>query len=371
MIRIREHGRIDMQLATAIFGVSLFGLLMLYSASSDLSRKLTGNPNNSTHFLILQLLSFIVGFILWIIVQQVDYHRYTKSSTFWMVITLVLLLSVTIFSKGTVNGANRWISIAGQTFQPSEFAKLSFILFLGTWFSEKQHNLSEWKKGFVPFLVIILIVSALMMMQKDLGTLGVMLAVAFSMYIVSGARFGFVGAALAALGGIGIVAIKIEPYRVQRLLAFVNGDSSSQGIGYHITQAKIAIGLGGWFGQGFLQGTQKKGFLPEGHTDSIFAVIVEELGFLRASVLVIAFAFIAVRGMRVAKYAPDQLGTLIATGITVWFVSQAAINIAAMVSLIPLTGVPLPFISYGRTAIIALCLATGVLLNISRYLRTD
>jgi len=369
--RLKDYGRIDMQLAAAIFGLAVFGLLMLYSASAELSRVRTGDSTNSTHFLILQLVSFGLGLAGWIVLQQIDYRVYKRYQAVWLIATLVLLLSVFIFSKGEVNGAHRWVSIAGQSFQPSEIAKITFILYLAGWFSAKSKDTADWMRGFAPFLAIILVLSLLMLKQRDLGSLAVMLSVALAMYIVAGARLRQIGAFFGSLVVLAGAAIKVEPYRMQRLLAFLHADTSPQGAGYHITQAKIAIGLGGWWGKGFLQGAQKRGFLPEGHTDSIFAIIVEELGFIRASLVVAVYGFIAMRGMRIARNAPDQFGSLVAIGITVWFISQALINIAAMVSLIPLTGVPLPFISYGRTSLVALFMATGILLNISRYSRHD
>lgn len=367
MIKVPGYRRqIDTSLAVAIFGLSVFGLLMLYSASAELSRRSHG-ANDSTYYLVSQFIPFVFGLVLWVVLQQIDYHRYAKWKTFWMVATGILLLSVMVFSKGAINGAHRWVSIGGQSFQPSEFVKLTFIMFLACWFSESHKDIADWKRGFVPFMAVIFGISGFMLWQHDLGTLSVMLSVSLGMYLMSGARLGQVLALAGSMLGLGFLAIKIEPYRMQRIFAFLNADSSSQGAGYQIIQARISIGLGGWWGRGFLQGIQKKGFLPEAHTDSIFAVIVEELGFFRSILVVLVYAFIAVRGFRIAKYAPDHFGSLLAVGITIWFTSQALINMAAMVSLIPLTGVPLPFISYGRTAMIALLMATGILLNISRF----
>lgn len=365
-MRFRDKGRIDMQLAVAIFGLSVFGLLMLYSASAELSRVYTDNANNSTHYLYLQMVSYGLGLVAWLVVQQIDYHRYQKYSTAWLLITLILLVSVFLLSKGETKGAHRWVSIAGQTFQPSEFAKLSFIMFLASWFSQKRELFRTWK-GFALFMLAIGSMGALMLAQKDLGSLGIMMIIALAMYVCVGARALQVSGVIASLIAMVVMAVKIAPYRIQRLTSFLNADSSPTGAGYHTIQAKIAIGLGGLWGKGFLRGVQKRGFLPEGHTDSIFAIIVEELGFLRSGLLIGVYGFIATRGARIAKYAPDSFGSLIAIGITVWFVGQALINIGSMTSLIPMTGVPLPFVSYGRSAMVALFMATGVILNVSRF----
>jgi len=369
-MKIKNLRRIDTSLATAIFGLSVFGLLMLFSASAELSRTRTGDPNNSTYFLILQLISFGIGLVLWVVLQNIDYKIYAKWKLWWLAATFVLLLSVFIFSKGQINGANRWVGLGGLSLQPSEIAKLTFILFLGSWFADSHHNVADWKKGFVPFVAIILALSGLMLLQHDLGTLSVMMAIALVMYVVSGARVSQIGATIVGLIALAWAAIKIEPYRMKRLLTFLNSNDTT-GANYHISQAKISIGLGGWWGKGFLQGVQKKGFLPEAHTDSIFAVVVEELGFMRAILLILVYLFIAIRGLRIARFAPDSFGSLVAIGITTWFTAQTLINISAMVSLIPLTGVPLPFVSYGRTALVALFMATGILLNISRVAKPN
>jgi cell division protein FtsW len=367
-MRLRDRGRIDVQLATAIFGLAVFGLLMLYSASADLSRVATGSATNSTYYLILQLEAFGVGMVAWILLQLVDYHKYQKWMWWWFGVTAILLISVIFISKGEVNGAHRWISVFGQTFQPSEISKLTLILFLASWFSRQQSRVTSWTTGLLPFLLIIGAISALMLKQRDLGSLGVLVCIAVAMYVVAGAKLSQISTVILAMCAVVVTAIKIAPYRLARITAFLNPDAATLGTGYHISQAKISIGLGGLWGKGFLQGVQKQGFLPEAHTDSIFAVVVEELGFLRASLVVLVFGFIGLRGLRVAKYAPDMFGTLLAVGITTWFVSQALINMSAMVSLVPLTGVPLPFISFGRSALVAAFMATGVLLNISRHM---
>ena len=359
-----------MQLAIAIFGLSIFGLLMLYSASAELSRVNTQNANISTHYLYLQLISFVIGIVAWLVIQQIDYRRYQKYLTSWVILTLILLISVFLLSKGEIKGAHRWISIAGQTLQPSEFAKLSFIMFLASWFSQKREVLHTWK-GFAWFMITLGVTSVLMLAQHDLGTLSIMMVVGLAMYVCAGAKTAHIVSVVVGLGVMVATAIKIAPYRVARLTSFLNAESSPTGAGYHAIQAKIAIGLGGLWGKGFLRGVQKKGFLPEGHTDSIFAIIVEELGFIRSSSLILVYAFIAIRGVRIAKYAPDSFGSLLAIGITVWFVGQALINIGSMTSLIPMTGVPLPFISYGRSAMVALFMATGVLLNVSRFVEKE
>ena len=224
-MRLRDYHKIDTGLAITIFGLSLFGLLMLYSASAELSRVRTGDATNSTHYLILQIISFIIGLILWLILQQVDYRRYRPLTKWWLLVTFILLISVSFFSKGEVNGAHRWVSILGQTFQPSELAKLSFILFLAGWFSQKERDWHSWQKGLAPFLIIIIVMSALMLKQRDLGTLGVMVTIALAMYAMSGAKLAYIGATIGSLLAIGWVAIVAAPYRLQRFLSFFSTDN--------------------------------------------------------------------------------------------------------------------------------------------------
>ena len=205
-----------------------------------------------------------------------------------------------------------------------------------------------------------------MLVQKDLGTLAIIVCIVASMLTIAGAPL----YQLAAGGGLTAfllwLAIKIEPYRLERFLTFLNPESNSLGAGYHIKNALIAIGSGGLLGLGFGQSKQKYLYLPEAHTDSIFAIISEELGFLRAAVIIIVFAFIAIRGFRIAANAPDTFSRLVAGGITTWFLAQMFINIGAMLSILPLTGVPLPFVSYGGSSLVILLAAVGVLVNISK-----
>lgn len=344
-----------------VFALIAFGLIMIYSVSKYLSLQVT-NQSSDKYYLVRQLVSLGIGVVAWIICQSIDYRYWQKhtSTMFW--ITIILLASVFLFRA---QSGSRWINLFGVGFQPSEFAKLSMIIYLSGWLSSKKQT-GDINKSFLPFLAFVGGVSLLMLVQKDLGTLSVILIIAASIFFAAGAKL----QNLAVAGSLGVflvwLAIKIEPYRMQRLTAFFNPSSGSLSTSYHIRNALIAIGSGGLWGLGFGQSRQKYLYLPEAQTDSIFPIIAEELGFLRAGAVILVYALIAYRGYSIARRAPDSFSSLVAVGITTWIIWQTFINLAAMMALLPLTGVPLPFISYGGTSLIAFLAAIGILLNISK-----
>lgn len=352
----------DYLLAILVFGLIAFGLVMIYSVSKYLSLQIT-HQETDKYFLIRQLISLGVGVFVWIVFQSIDYRFWQKQATIMLIITLILLCSVFIF-RDAAGGASRWVNLFGIGFQPSEFAKFSMILYLAGWLSSKQQE--DINKSFVPFLIFVGAVSILMLLQKDLGTLSVILVIAAVIFLTAGAKL----YNLAIGGALGVfliwLAIKIEPYRMQRLEAFLSPGSQGLSTSYHIRNALIAIGSGSWFGLGFGQSRQKYLFLPEAQTDSIFPIIVEELGFLRSGAVILIYTLIAYRGYSIARRAPDTFSRLVAVGITTWIIWQTFVNLAAMLGLMPLTGVPLPFISYGGTSLVAFLAAVGVLLNISK-----
>jgi len=360
----RQHS--DYWLSLAIFGLIVFGLIMIYSVSKYYSLETTDGATDK-YFLQKQLLMVMIGLVGWVVVQAFDYHYWQKHAGAMFFITIGLLLLPTILSPFHITSAGRWINFGSFNFQPAELAKLTFIFYLAGWFSEKGNSLKEVAKMFWPFVSILGVIVLLMFIQKDLGTLSIYVIIAASLFVSAGAPinqiFGAVG-----LGGVLLwLMIKLEPYRMQRLTTFLNPGSNSLTSGYHIQNALIAIGSGGLLGLGFGQSKQKYLYLPEAHTDSIFAIICEELGTLRAALIIMVFVFIALRGLKIAKTAPDNFARFVAIGITVWIFAQMAINVAAMMGLLPLTGIPLPFISYGGTSLIVLMAAVGVLTNISKH----
>jgi cell division protein FtsW len=343
-----------------------FGLIMIASAGIAYSRARFGD---SYYFFRHQLLFGILpGLAALFIVQKIDYNFWKKISFPFFLASLVALVLVFVPGIGSrVYGASRWLQLGSFSFQPSEMMKLGIIIYLAAWLENRRETITDFYEGLAPFLAIVALVSFLLIKQPDMGTLGVIILIAMSIYFVSGAKVGHIF----SMGGLGALAlyilIKIEPYRMDRLTIFLHPEIDPRGIGYQINQALLAIGSGGVFGLGLGHSLQKFNYLPEPIGDSIFAIIGEELGLVGALVLIGLFLFFAIMGLRVAKNAPDRFSKLTAVGIVSWIIFQAFINISAISGLIPLTGIPLPFISYGGTSIIFLMVAVGILLNISKH----
>lgn len=359
----RKHS--DYWLSLAVFALIAFGLIMIYSVSKYYSLEITDGLTDKL-YLKKQIFTVAIGLVVWVIFQAIDYKIWQKYAGQMFFVTVGLLLLPLILRPFGITSGGRWIDLGFTNFQPAELAKLTFIFYLAGWFSNKGDNLKAIQKSFWPFIVIVGSVSILMLIQKDLGTLAVFTIISATTFITAGATMTQILGA-AGMGAFLVwLSIKIEPYRMERLMTFLNPGADSLASGYHINNALIAIGSGGLWGLGFGQSKQKYLYLPEAHTDSIFAIICEELGALRASLILLVFCFIAIRGLKIARSAPDTFSRLVAVSITVWLFSQMLINIAAMLSLVPLTGVPLPFISYGGTSLIVLLAAIGVLTNISK-----
>lgn len=365
----------DSLLGIAVVAAVLFGVVMIYSASVIVGYTYF---HDEKYFFKRQIIWAIAGLVTMVITAGIDYRAWKKWAGGLLIITFVLLLSVFLFSKGAINGAHRWIYIGSQGFQPSELAKLTFLVYLAAWLSQRKEDIKNITGTFLPFVALLGVLSVLMLMEPDFGTLSIMLASAVAVYIVAGLTW-----QQAALGvGISVLALGLilsTPYRRTRVETFLRGgapattstsaatDATNKAADYHIDNIQIAIGSGGWFGRGFGQSLEKRLFLPEPHTDSIFAIITEELGFVISTFLLLLFVFIIYRGYRIALRAPEMYGKLLAIGITSWFAFQAFINLASMLHIVPLVGVPLPFISYGGTNLMISLAAAGILLNISRY----
>jgi cell division protein FtsW len=360
----REH-KPDYTLIIIIASILIFGIVMLASASSFIGFE---KFNDSNYYLKHQLLyGLLLGIVAFLIFSKIDYHIWKKWAFPFMIINVALLLMIFIPKIGFgYGGARRWILLGPILLQPSEFFKLVFILYLSTLFAKNIEHIKDPNYGLVPFLVILAAAGGLILLQPDMGTLITIILIALAIYFIAGASWKhllwfFIGSA-----GFLFVLIKIAPYRAARLTVFLNPALDPQGIGYHINQALLAIGSGGLFGLGLGHSRQKLMYLPEATGDSIFAIIAEELGLFFCLILVALFLTLLFRGLRIARRAPDAFGRLTATGITIWFVLQAFINIGAMVTLLPLTGIPLPFVSYGSSALASSLAAVGILVNISK-----
>jgi cell division protein FtsW len=343
----------------------LIGIVMVSSASVVLSYTNFGNNN---HFLYHQMMGAAAGAVAFFAVSRFDYHRLRPLAPAALFLTITLLALVVLTPLGTNHGtiAKRWLDLGVVSFQPTEFVKLAFIVYLAAWLERKGNAVKSFSYGFLPFATMLGVVAVLIMKQPDLGTMSVIGLTSAAMFFVAGASWSHIG--LGSFSGLLVVfaLIKSAPYRLQRLTIFLNPGSDSGGAGYHVNQALLAIGSGGLFGLGFGHSRQKYNYLPESATDSIFAVIAEELGMVRASMLLALFLVMLWRGFKVAIQAPDQFGRLLGIGIISWIGFQTVINIGAMLGIVPLTGVPLPFISYGSSSLILTLVAVGILVNISR-----
>ncbi len=357
---------IDKTLLFIVLFLVLFGVMMIASAGTVYSQTRFGDQY---FFLKRQILGIFLGLVMLYSFSKIDYHFWKKLSFPIFFVALILLILVLVPGLGTkIYGASRWLQLGPFSFQPAEIVKLAIIIYLAAWLESRGYKkVTDFSEGLVPFMIIMSIVSFLIIKQPDVGTLGLIGLMATGIYFFSGAKlkhlfFLFLGAILSLA-----ILIKFSPYRMNRFLVFLNPEADPRGAGYQINQALLALGSGGVFGLGLGQSRQKFNYLPEPAGDSIFAIIGEELGLVGASLIVLLFLFLAIRGLKIAKNAPDKFGQILAVGITLWIILQAFINIAAITGLMPLTGIPLPFISYGGTSIVFLMAGVGILLNISRY----
>ncbi len=353
-------------------GISIFliltGIAILASVSAILSQERTGEP---TYYLFHQLLyGFLAGGILGIAAFKIPLDFLKKKSLFFVLGALILMILVFIPQTSMrAGGAPRWVNLGFITFQPSEFLKLAFIIYLAGWLETRTKPKREkrnLKFTLLPFLVILGLLTLFLIMQSDLSTLGVVFIVALLMYFSSGTPL-WHSILIFLLGAGGLVfAIKMVPYRMRRFLVFLNPNLDPMGMGYQIKQALIAVGSGGIFGVGLGMSLQKFGYLPQSMSDSIFAIFAEETGLLGSSLLIVLFLVFLWRGLEIAKNSKDKFSKLAVLGITSWICIQAFINIGAMIGVLPLTGIPLPFVSYGGSHIVVEMIGIGIILNISK-----
>jgi cell division protein FtsW len=370
LAKMSPKNKIDSRLLFALFIALVFGLTMIASAGISYSRARFGDPY---YFFKHQIVYGIIpGLAALYLTQKINYKFWKKVALPFFAVTVFFLILVFVPGfESKIYGASRWLQLGSFSFQPSEMLKLSIIIYLAAWLENKVEKVRNFSEGAVPFFIIVGLIGFLLIKQPDIGTLGVTVMIAISIFFVSGADFKH----LFLMGAFGVLAlfvlIKMETYRLNRFLVFLHPETDPQGIGYQINQALLAIGSGGFWGVGLGHSLQKFNYLPEPIGDSIFAIIGEELGFLGCVFLISLFVYLAAKGFRIAKRAPDRFAKLLATGITAWIVCQAFINIASISGLMPLTGIPLPFVSYGGTSLVFLMAASGILLNISKYAKED
>ncbi|PIT97807.1 MAG: putative lipid II flippase FtsW [Candidatus Andersenbacteria bacterium CG10_big_fil_rev_8_21_14_0_10_54_11] len=360
-----RHGA-DHTLLFLVIALTLFGLLMVASASSVIAERF----HDDAYFFVKHQIFFggTVGLFLFLLGYFMPYRAWRPLALPAMLISLGLL--VLVFVPGlqvAYGGASRWIGFGPFTIQPSEITKLAFILYLAALLEKKGDEVRNFAVGIVPFLALSGIIGFLIILQPDLGTLFSIAVIAFAMIFVAGIRWTHL--TVLAFGGLSffVLFLNTARYRLNRIIVYLHPELDPQGIGYQINQALLAVGTGGLWGLGLGRSRQKYQYLPEPAGDSIFAIVAEELGLVRTGILLVSFTVLGWRGYRIARQAPDVFGRLLACGITTWLLAQAFINIGSIMGLAPLTGIPLPFISYGGSSLAMALLASGVLLNISKY----
>jgi cell division protein FtsW len=348
----------DVSLLISVIILTLFGLFMIYDASNFVAFRDFGDKY---HYVKSQFVWMMLGLGALTLFAWFDYRKLYALALPILSGALVLLALVFVPGIGvSLLGAHRWIDTKVFLLQPAEFVKLALAIYLAAWFSNQE-------KGRLPaFLLLMSLVLGLVLIEPDMGTTAIILAEALSIYFLSGVNVFYFSLTVPLVGFLGYLFIKISPYRVKRLEAFLNIDSSLESSSYHARQILIAFGGGGLTGVGLGNSLQKYAYLPESTTDSIFAIIAEELGFVGAVILILFFIFIIFKCFKIAVNCRDNFGKLLAGGITTFLAIQTIINLAAQTALVPLTGVPLPFISYGGSSLIIDLASVGILLNISK-----
>ncbi len=356
-------------MAKSIFATTLvlliFGLIVLSSAGIVEGQKKFGS---AYYYFNHQLLYGVLpGLALMFLFSKIDYRFWKKIS--FLILFGALFLMVLVFMPDFgygLKGATRWLNIGGFSFQPSEMLKLSLIIYLAAWFGNRDERIRDWRYGMAPFFIVLFFAGGLLLLQPDIGTLIIVSVISAGIYFLAGSpikHFLFLGLATVIIFAGMIIA---EPYRLNRIKTFIDPTYDPRGISYQLNQSLISIGSGGWFGVGFGKSIQKFGFLPEVINDSIFAVIVEEMGLVGAIALIILFITFSFLLVRVAQSVSDKFGKLLVMGVATWIISQAFLNIGAISGLVPLTGIPLPFVSYGGTAMMAILAGVGIVLNIAK-----
>lgn len=357
----------DFVLVIIILTLLSLGLIMVYSASAVWADY---RFDDSFYFAKRQLLFAVIGLVSMFFIMNIDYWSWQSWSKLLLIFCFLLLILVLIPGIGTVrNGSRSWIGVGAFSIQPSEFMKLAMIIFLARFLSRNQKKITSFKQGLLPSLSLVFLAFGLIMLQPDLGTGTVMVGTCIVMIFTAGAKIShFVILGILGLAGFaGLIAA--APYRINRITAFLDPWQDPLGSGFQIIQSLYAIGPGGLFGLGLGQSRQKFFYLPEPQTDFIFAILAEELGFIGGTFVLSLFALLLWRGMRIALNAPDLYGSFLAAGIISMIAIQVMINIGVVIGLIPVTGITLPFFSYGGSSLTLMLMAVGILLNISRYAR--
>jgi cell division protein FtsW len=360
---IRLWRRGDRALLLAVAALTAFGLVMVFSAS-EVQGWLWFH--NAAYYFERQLMWLVLGVVLLFAGASVDYHRLRPLAWPLAIATVVLMVLVLLPHFGVeVNGARRWLRLGPLQMQPAELAKIAAIIFMALWLERHRDRLSSLENGVVPFLALLAFTILLVILERDLGTTLILAGILLAQFLVAGGRKRHVLLLALIMALCVYLFIRMEPYRLHRILAFVDPWSDPLNTGFQAIQSVVALGSGGFTGLGLGHSIQKYQWLPFAHTDFIFAIVGEETGLLGTSAVLALFGLFAYRGYRVALKAPDAFGSLLACGVTTWIALQALINIAAVTVTLPTTGIPLPFISYGGSSLAIALLAVGILINVS------
>lgn len=362
----------DKKLLISLGLILFFGLAMLFTASAVVSFNKFGNQY---HYLLKQLPALAVGLLAFCVAQKVDFRFWKKYAFGFLLVSVALLLLVFIPGLQSDFGTSRsWISLFGFSFQPSELVKITFLIYLATWLEAKQGDLYSFSAGTLPFYITLLVISLLMMLQPDFGSLLIILAMAVGVFFVGGGKFKHLILTVVIILAL-VLAFQFfkgndgsgYSYQDNRIRCFIDPSFDTQDVCFHINQSLIAVGSGGVFGRGLGQSRQKFMYLPEVWGDSIFPIIAEEIGFILTTMFIVLLFYLVYRILLVARDAPDRYGRNLAAGVAIWLGVQTFFNIGGQLNLIPMTGVPLPFVSAGGSSILSSLIAVGLVVNISKY----
>lgn len=361
---MKKKGQVDFYFLITVFALLALGLIMVMSSSSEAARNASYTDGDAYYFFKRQFLWAIISVVAMFIVSKIDYHIFVEKSVLLFGGVLILLVIVLI-AGATANGGQRWIRIGPVQFQPSEFAKVGIILYLANAIT-KNKNIDKFKKGLLPNLIVIGVTASLLILQPHLSATVLIVCTGIIVLFVGGVNWKHLAAIAVPIVCIGATLIMSSSYARKRVFSFLDPFADPLGDGYQVIQSLYAIGSGGLFGVGLGQSRQKFLYIPEPHNDFIFAIWCEEFGFIGAMLLIFIFIYLLYRGIRIAMSAKDKQGSLVATGIISLIALQVVMNIAVVTAAMPVTGIPLPFFSYGGTALLVTMSCMGIMLNISK-----
>lgn len=354
----------DKILFAAFLALALLGCVMIYSASAPEATRMFGNPYR---YLAKQLAALIVGLTLAFVVSRIDHRHFRNPAIVYGGLVLCLLLCVAVLFRPPINAARRWLVFGPLQLQPAEFLKVALVLFLAYQLDRKRERLDDFVHGVLPAATFLGLSAAVVLAEPDFGTATSYLLVAGALFFLAGAPLKYFAIGIAGCVPVMTLIVLSAGYRRQRFLAFLHPEADPLGRGFQAAQSLIAVGTGGIFGNGLGQSRQKLFFLPYPHTDFIYAIVGEELGFVGAVAVIALFGLVAWRGLRAARRAPEPHLGYLAAGATAMIVLQAAMNLGVVLTLLPTKGIGLPFLSYGGSSLVADCLAAGILLNVSQH----